>query len=269
MFISRSTSTSVFRNGTSAAMEPLITAESPSIIRFALETTATAIPTANTTDFTVEQHGPLHNNSIYTCLPIFCAVVACLYISVWVWSCHRSWHLENREAKKRLDHWRNHMLLTRVSKRLSKHLHEIKWPSQPALPKWRKDRPDSMYAVPRDTYMEKDGKADYSLYAGDTISVELPYTSTLNPIPLSPLRHHKSLNAKTHRSPKSSHRRAWRSHDLRSFNPVTFLIPTKISSIASSTSSVSVTGTGCSGTTTIFERVGGDTNSIHYPDEKV
>ncbi|KAI8580378.1 hypothetical protein K450DRAFT_271222 [Umbelopsis ramanniana AG] len=250
-------------------MEPLITAESPSIIRSALAATAAVTPTANTTDNIVEQHGPLHNNSIYICLPIFCAVVASLYISVWVWSCHRSWHREHREAKKRLDHWRNHMLLTRVSTRLSKHLHEIKWPSQHALPKWRKERPDSTYGVRRDTYMKEDGKADYSLYGGDTISVELPSSSTFNHIPFSPLRHHKSLNAKTHRSPKSSHRRAWRSHDLRNFNPVTFRIPTEHSWIASSTSSISVAGTACSGTTTIFERAGSDTNSIQYPNEKV
>lgn len=253
----------------SAAMEPLMTAESPSPIRFDLEATYTAIPTANSTGYTVEEHGPLHNNSVYMYLSIFCMVVACLYISVWLWSCHRSWHRENREAKKRLDHWRNHMLLTRVSKRFSKRLHEIKWPNQSALPKWRKERQDSMYAVPRDTYLEKDGKADYTLYAGDTISVELPSTTTLHPIPSSPLRHHKSLNTKTHHSPKSSHRRAWRSHDLRSFNPVTLHSTTKYSWAASSTSSVSITGTSRSGATTIFERVGSDTDSMQYPNEKV
>ncbi|KAG2184129.1 hypothetical protein INT44_009144 [Umbelopsis vinacea] len=267
MFISRATTTSLY-SGVPTAMEPLITAESPSIIRFALAATAAVTPSANATENTVEQHGPLHNNTIYICLPIFCAVVACLYISVWVWSCHRSWHRENREANRRLDHWRNHMLLTKVSTRLSKHFHEIKWPTQPTLPKWRKERPDSMYAARRDTYMEKDGKADYSLYGGDTISVELPSSPAFNLIPSSALRHHKSLNAKTHRSPKSSHRRAWRSHDLRSFNPVTFRIPTEHSWIASSSSSVSVAGTAYSGATTIFERVGSDTNSIQHPNEK-
>jgi hypothetical protein len=195
--------------------------------------------------------GPLSNNSVYHCyLPIFCGAVACLYISIWIWICHRSWHREHREAKSRLDHWRNHMLLSRVSKRLSRRLHEFRWPQQPALPVWRKDRTDSMYTARRDTFVEKDGKADYSQYAIATISVELPAQLSPNPIPYSITRHHKSLNTKTHwHGHRKIHRKAWVSHDLRNITPVTFTSSAQTPVVRRSYDA----GTSCSSTPTIIE----------------
>ncbi|KAH8555048.1 hypothetical protein BGW37DRAFT_464780 [Umbelopsis sp. PMI_123] len=271
MFASQATSTILISKGSATAFRSIMTAESQLLTQYnSPVATGIVVPSTNTTGHEFEQHGPLYNNSVYVwSLPIFCIAVACIYISVWVWSCHRTWHIEHREAKRRLDHWRNHMLLARVSKRLSKHLHEIKRSSQPALAKWHAERSDSKYGVRRHTYMEKDGKADYSQYAGDTISVDLTFEQTPNPIPFSTLRYHKSLNARIHHSIRRTHRRLWRSHDIRNFSPVTFHSLSKHSWKPSSSSSISVAGTTCSCTSTIFERAGSDTDNSQYPDEKV
>jgi hypothetical protein len=211
--------------------------------------------------------GPLSNNSVYRCyLPIFCGAVACLYITIWIWICHRSWLREHREAKSRLDHWRNHMLFSRVSKRLSRRLNEFRWRQQPALPVWRKDRTDSMYTARRDTFVEKDGKADYSQYATaqyatTTTSVELPAQLSPNPIPYSITRHHKSLNTKNHwHGHRKIHRKAWVSHDLRNITPVTFTSSAQTPVVRGSYDA----GTSCSSTPTIIESPESGTKSDPY-----
>ncbi|CAO3662749.1 unnamed protein product [Umbelopsis vinacea] len=140
------------------------------------------------------------------------------------------------------------------------------WRQQPALPVWRKDRTDSMYTARRDTFVEKDGKADYSQYATaqyatTTTSVELPAQLSPNPIPYSITRHHKSLNTKNHwHGHRKIHRKAWVSHDLRNITPVTFTSSAQTPVVRGSYDA----GTSCSSTPTIIESPESGTKSDPY-----
>lgn len=237
---------------TLTALEPLIKAEVSQLPQNDVSlSAATLVRETNATldSADAEPIGPLANNPVYHFyLPIFCLATVFMYISIWVWNHHRSWAKEHREVKNRLEHWRK-IVHSSVSQRLSRRLHEMKWPQQSALPLWRKERTNSMYTA-RDTFCEKDGRADYSQYASATIPVDFLSSPSPNPIPYSIMRHHKSLNSKLHGQGRRNNRKAWVSHDLRNTNPVTFMHWVTAEPTSSGSS---VAGKPCSSTPTIIE----------------
>ncbi|KAJ2959847.1 hypothetical protein NQZ79_g4729 [Umbelopsis isabellina] len=161
---------------------------------------------------------PLDGSQVYHFyLPITCGVIASIYLLVWIWSCHRSWWSEHRDVRSRLDHWRNHVHLGHASKRISRRLHQ--WPRQVMDASRRKEKSNSLYTV-QDNFLEKDGKADYSVYAGDIIYVEQQAGFSLNP-PLHTIKHHRSLHTKHGWRRHKNREKPWVSYDLRHTYPAT------------------------------------------------
>lgn len=161
---------------------------------------------------------PLDGSQVYHFyLPIACGIIASIYMLVWLWSYHRSWWSERRDVLSRLEHWRNHVHLGHASKRISRRLHQ--WPRQVMDASRRKERSNSMY-TPQDNFLEKDGKADYSVYAGDIIYVEQQAGFSLNP-PLHTIKHHRSLHDKHGWRRHKNREKPWVSYDLRHTYPAT------------------------------------------------
>ncbi|KAG2176502.1 hypothetical protein INT43_005742 [Umbelopsis isabellina] len=161
---------------------------------------------------------PLDGSQVYHFyLPIACGIIAIIYMLVWMWSYHRSWWSERRDIRSRLEHWRNHVHLGHSSKHISRRLHQ--WPRQVMDASRRKEKSNSLYTV-QDNFLEKDGKADYSVYAGDIIYVEQQAGFSLNP-PLHTIKHHRSLHDKHGWRRHKNREKPWVSYDLRHTYPAT------------------------------------------------
>jgi hypothetical protein len=162
---------------------------------------------------------PLDDSQVYHYyLPLICGIIAIIYILVWLWSCHQSWWSEHRDVRSRLEHWRNHVHLVHASKHISRRLHQ--WPRQAMDTSHHKERRASSLYTAQDNFLEKDGKADYSVYAGDIIYVEQQAGFSLNP-PVHTIKHHRSLHVKRNWHRHKNREKPWVSYDLRHTYPAT------------------------------------------------